>query len=175
VTQLETAQATPPAVGEVAPDFTLEDQYGRPVTLSALRGSPVLLTFFPHAFSPICSGEMSDLGNRAQTPAFDGVQLLGVSCDPGESLRAFAESAAPPDMRLLSDFWPHGAVSRAYGAFFEPRGFPLRASFLIDVAGVVRWSVVNGPGDGRDADAYVAAIASLRADEVETSVPDPLP
>jgi len=159
VTQVDTAQASPPAVGDVAPDFTLEDQHGRPVTLSALRGAPVLLMFFPHAFSPICTGELDDL---SETHGLGGVQVLGISCDPGEALREFADRHGPRDTRLLSDFWPHGAVSRAYGVFFEPRGFPVRGSFLLDEEGVVRWSLVNGPGEQRDADAYAAAVAALR-------------
>jgi mycoredoxin-dependent peroxiredoxin len=76
------------------------------------------------------------------------------------TLRAWAE-----DQRytfpLLSDFWPHGAVARAYGVFNEDAGFATRGSFLVDASGVLRWSVVNGPGQARDIGAYREALAAL--------------
>ena len=56
---------------------------------------------------------------------------------------------------LLSDFWPHGEVSRAYGVFLESHGISTRGTFVIDKEGVIRWSVVNGPGEIRDADELV--------------------
>jgi alkyl hydroperoxide reductase subunit AhpC len=62
---------------------------------------------------------------------------------------------------MLSDFWPHGEVSKAYGAFLDDKGFATRASFVIDKDGVVRWAVVNGPGEARSADDYAAALAAL--------------
>lgn len=147
-------------VGEPAPDFTLEDTHGTPVTLSGLTGTPVLIVFFPHAFTPVCTGELTEL--RQALPGLEnaGVRVLAISCDPAEALRVFAEQE-DLGFALLSDFWPHGAVSTAYGVFFEPRGFATRGSFLLDEAGVVRWSVVNGPGDARDTVAYTDAVAAL--------------
>ncbi len=62
---------------------------------------------------------------------------------------------------MLSDFWPHGAVSQAYGAFLAEKGFATRASFVIDKDGIVRWSVVNGPGEARSADDYAEALDAL--------------
>ncbi len=78
----------------------------------------------------------------------DDTVVLGISCDTTATLKVFAEQEGY-EFQLLSDFWPHGAVTEEYGVFFEPGGFPLRATFIIDKAGVVRWSVVNGPGDAR--------------------------
>ena len=170
------AEPAPPAVGEPAPDFTLEDQYGRPVTLSALRGQPVLLIFFPHAFSPICSSEFDELTEQEEVGALRGVTVLAVSCDPAEALREFAdEGSVPASCRFASDFWPHGEVSRRYGVFFAPRGFPLRASFLLDADGVVRWSVVNGPGEARDTRTYVTALRALGVPPRAPRRADPLP
>ena len=77
------------------------------------------------------------------------MQLVGVSCDPMHALRAWAE-AEKYEFPLLSDFWPHGEVARSYGVFSEKTGFAIRGTFLVDTSGVLRWSVVNGPGEARD-------------------------
>jgi alkyl hydroperoxide reductase subunit AhpC len=88
------------------------------------------------------------------------VQLLAVSCDPMFSLRAWAEQEGY-GFPLLSDFWPHGEVARAYGVFDSDRGMAVRGSFLVDTEGVLRWSVVNAPGEARDLSAYRDAIAAI--------------
>lgn len=147
-------------IGASAPDFTLPSSSGAPVTLSALRGTPVVLVFFPFAFSGTCTGELCEL--RDNIEAFDeaGVALLGISCDPAHSLRAFAQ-AEGYQFQLLSDFWPHGAVSRAYGVFDEAGGLANRGSFLVDAGGILRWSVVNPRTQARPLAAYRAALATL--------------
>jgi peroxiredoxin len=76
------------------------------------------------------------------------------------SLRAYAEKEGY-DFPLLADFWPHGAVAQAYGVFAEAAGRAERGTFLIDREGVLRWSVVNGPGEARPLGAYQEAIAAL--------------
>jgi peroxiredoxin len=148
-------------VGQEAPDFTLQNQFGEDVKLSDFRGKKnVVLVFYPMAFTGICTGELCEI--RDQSPAFvsDDVQVLGISCDTTASLKAFAEQEKF-DYPLLSDFWPHGEVSKAYGSFFEPRGFSMRGTFVIDKAGILRWSVVNGPGDARNTEEYKQALAAL--------------
>ncbi len=157
-----------PHVGDTAPDFELDDEHGTPVSLSSLLAptGAALLVFFPHAFTPTCDGELGALKagfddlQAASGPA--GVQVAGICCDPTSALRAFAEQNDLP-FPLLSDFWPHGEVSRRYGAFVEPRGFAMRASFLVDRDGLVLWSVVNGPGDARDVADYEAALRARAA------------
>jgi mycoredoxin-dependent peroxiredoxin len=64
---------------------------------------------------------------------------------------------------LLSDFWPHGETSRAYGVFDDTKGCALRGTFVIDKDGVVRWTVVNGLPDARDLNDYVKALESLNS------------
>ena len=148
-------------VGRVAPDFTLRDQHGQDVRLSGYRGrSAVLLVFYPFAFSGICTGELREL--RDELAAFEGsgAQVVAVSCDTKYALRTWAEAEGYA-FPLLSDFWPHGQVSRAYGVFNEATGSPVRGSFLVDTAGVLRWSVVNGMGEARDLNAYREALAAL--------------
>jgi len=151
-----------PAVGALAPDFTLADTHGSPVTLSALRGSPVVVVFVPFAFSGICTSELCEL--RDNLGAFEdaGARVLVVSCDPAPAQRAWAEQEGYR-FDLLSDFWPHGEVARAYGVFDDERGRALRGSFLVDADGVLRWSVVNPAGQARDLGAYRAALAALTA------------
>ena len=148
-------------VGQQAPDFELSNHHGQPVRLSSFRGEKnVVLVFFPKAFTPTCTGELCEIRDEPRVIEGDDTVVLGISCDTTATLRVFAEQEKY-EFDLLSDFWPHGAVSQQYGAFFEPGGFPLRATFIIDKDGVVRWSVVNGPGDARRTADYVEALASL--------------
>lgn len=148
-------------IGEQAPDFELPDHRGGKIRLSRLRGdSAVLLVFFPFAFTNVCTSELVALGRRLETLQEHGVRVLAVSCDSPYALAAFAEREHVA-IELLSDFWPHGEVTRAYGLLLEDKGFAMRGSFLIDRDGRIAWSVVQGPADERDADAYVEALGTL--------------
>lgn len=148
-------------VGQEAPDFELKDQHGQAVRLSDLRGEKnVVLVFYPFAFTPTCTGEICSIRDEGSALAGDDVQVLAISCDPSPSLRAFAEQQGV-DYPLLSDFWPHGEVSRAYGVFLEERGMATRGTFVIDRGGVVRWSVLNTPGEARSTGDYHRALAAL--------------
>ncbi|GHH61527.1 peroxiredoxin [Lentzea cavernae] len=148
-------------VGAQAPDFTLDDYNKQRVTLSSYRGSrAVLLVFYPFAFSGTCRGELCQL--RDELAVYEGVQVLGVSVDTPFALKAWANQEGF-QFPLLSDFWPHGAVAQAYGVFNSSVGMALRGTFLVDVAGVVRFAQVNGPGEARDQEAWKKAVASLRA------------
>ncbi|MFB7862259.1 MULTISPECIES: peroxiredoxin [unclassified Streptomyces] len=148
-------------IGAEAPDFELKDNHGRAVRLSAFRGDKnVLLFFYPFAFTGVCTGELRVLRDRLDTFVNDDTQLLAVSNDSVPTLRVFAEQE-DLEFPLLSDFWPHGAASRAYGVLDEDKGCAVRGTFVIDKAGVVRWSVVNALPDARDADAYAEALAAL--------------
>jgi peroxiredoxin len=150
-----------PTIGQQAPDFELTDQHGRKVRLSDFRDrQSVVLVFYPFAFSGICTGELCEIRDNLDVFTADGVQVVGISCDPMYSLRAFAE-AEGYEFPLLADFWPHGAVGSQYGVFDEKAGRSIRGSFLIDQDGVLRWSVVNGPGEARQLTAYRAALAAL--------------
>lgn len=147
-------------VGQEAPDFELSDQFRQPVRLSDFRGRKnVVLMFYPFAFTPTCTTELCTLRDERDDFVGDDVQLLSVSCDPSPSLRVFAEQEGL-EHPLLSDFWPHGEVSRAYGVFAEEKGIAMRGTFVIDKAGVVRWSVVTA-GEARSTDDYRAALADL--------------
>ncbi|SHG55644.1 Peroxiredoxin [Jatrophihabitans endophyticus] len=154
-------QATPLAVGADAPNFTLKDQNNEEVELASFRGDKaVLLVFYPLAFTGICTGELTALRDNLDTYQNDHVQVLTVSVDSAYSHKIFSEREGY-EFPLLSDFWPHGGVAQAYGAFFAEAGIANRATFLIDKTGVVRFSEMNGPGEGRDPAAWEAAIKEL--------------
>ncbi len=156
-----TGTATGLALGDTAPDFTLKNQNGEDVSLSSFRGEKnVILVFYPFAFSGICTGELCEIRDNLGGFVSDAVQVLAISCDPMFSLRAWADKEAY-FFPLLSDFWPHGAVAQAYGVFNERAGMSIRGTFLIDTEGVVRWTLVNGPGEVRDFAAYHRALAEL--------------
>lgn len=160
--------ATPLEPGAIAPDFTLKDQNGVDVSLSGFRtsasgpGKNVLLVFYPFAFSGICTGELHEIRDDLGSFVDDDVQVLTISCDPMFSLRGWADLEGY-FFPLLSDFWPHGEVTRSYGVFHEPGGMATRGTFLIDTEGVIRWTLVNPPGESRDFDGYRVALAELRA------------
>ncbi|WP_007024690.1 peroxiredoxin [Saccharomonospora iraqiensis] len=146
-------------VGTQAPDFTLKDYNKQEVTLSSFRGDkPVLLVFYPFAFSGVCQGELCQL--RDDFDQYSGVQVLGVSVDTPFALKVWAEQQGY-QFPLLSDFWPHGKVAQEYGVFDDNAGLALRGTFLIDTAGVVRFAEVNQPGEPRDQDAWKKAVADL--------------
>jgi len=148
-------------VGQVAPDFELPDNSRQSVKLSDFRGKKnVVLVFYPAAFTPTCTGELCTLRDERVDFVGEDVQLLGISVDPVASLAVFAEQNGF-DYPLLSDFWPHGAVAQEYGVFSPERGFAVRGTFIIDKEGVVRWRVINTPGDARSTDEYRAALAAL--------------
>jgi len=147
--------------GALAPEFALPDQHGAPHRLAALRGErAVVLAFVPFAFSRVCTRELGELD--AAAPMFDaaGVDLFVLSVDSKHALRAWAEDEGV-GLTLLSDFWPHGAIARAYGAFDEAAGFARRASFAIGADGVIRSSFEAPPGEARPLVAYREALASL--------------
>lgn len=154
----EAAQAV--QVGRPAPDFELKDQHGTPVRLADLRGKKVVLVFYPLAFTGVCHGEMNAIRDELVPSVPDDVQVLAVSVDSMFSLRAWADQEGFT-FPMLSDFWPHGAVARAYGVFDEERGVALRGTFIIDAEGVVRWTVVNDIGTARDVEEYRKALARL--------------
>lgn len=148
-------------IGSHAPDFELSDQHGVKVSLSSFREKKnVVILFYPFAFTGTCTGELCEIRDDLNTFQNDDVQLLAISCDSIFAQRAFAE-AQGYKFPVLSDFWPHGAVSKLYGVFKEDRGCAIRGTFIIDKSGILRWQIVNAMGDARSISDYKAAIAAL--------------
>ena len=149
------------SVGEAAPDFELKNQYGELVKLSSFKGEKnVVVLFIPFAFTGTCTGELCAI--RDDLAAFQNynVQVLAISCDSPFTQKIFAEQEGYK-FPVLADFWPHGAAAQAYGIFNADLGCALRGTFIIDKAGIIRWSVVNGLGDARNNGDYKSAIAAL--------------
>ncbi|MCW2797759.1 peroxiredoxin [Nocardioides sp.] len=148
-------------LGGPAPDFTLRDQFGQDVTLSSYRGvKAVAILFYPYAFSGVCTGEMAEVRDRLDEFLTFDTEVLAISCDPTYSLRAFADQDGL-NFPLLSDFWPHGEVARAYDVFDERKGCPRRSSYVIDRDGLVRWAVHNPGPQGRDLDEHLKQLNAL--------------
>ena len=149
--------------GDEAPDFELKDQTGQPVRLSDYRGrKAVVLVFYPFTFTGVCEGEMCSLRDQIEDFRNDDVETLAVSIDSPFAHRVWAEQQGF-EFPILSDFWPHGEVARAYGIFNDVVGAAERGTFVIDRDGVVQYSVHNPLGEARDDAAYLEALQSIGA------------
>jgi peroxiredoxin Q/BCP len=124
--------------GDEAPDFELEDQDGRPVRLSSLRGAPVVLYFYPKADTPGCTTQACGIRDRGDEYGASGARVLGVSPDSPSQLRKFADKYDLP-FTLLAD--TEHEVADRYGVWVEKTNYGRtyfgnqRATFLIDVGG----------------------------------------
>src|ERR1044072_4754250 len=118
-------------LGGPAPGFALRDQFGQDLSLSSYLGKKaVAIVFYPYAFSGVCTGEMSGIRDRlAEFLTFE-TEVLAISCDPVYSLRAFADQDGL-NFPLLSDFWPHGEVTRAFDVLDEATGCARRSSHVV--------------------------------------------
>jgi peroxiredoxin len=150
-------------VGTNAPDFTLVNQDRQPVTLSASRGKPVVLAFFPAAFSSTCTAELCTFNNRMSQLNAANAQVYGISVDTFFALKAFRDSQHL-SFPLLSDF--NKEVIRLYDVFFEDmiglKGLAKRAVFVVDKDGVIRHrQVVQDARNEPDYEQVFSTLASL--------------
>lgn len=149
-------------IGEPAPDFSLQNHHGEQVRLRDFVGrKQVVLVFYPFAFSRVCTGELVQMRDELANVADDSTEVMAISCDPMFSLRIFAEQEGM-NFSLCSDFWPHGAVSRAYHTFNDQLGCAERSSFIVDRDGVLNWRVKSDISRPRDLADYRSALAALR-------------
>ena len=149
-------------VGSKAPDFTLTNQERQPVTLSAQRGRPVVLAFFPAAFSWVCQKELCTFRDSMARLGQAEAQVYGISVDTFFTLKAFHDQQKL-SFPLLSDF--NKQAIRDYGVFNEDmiglKGIAKRAVFVIDKDGVVRHREVLE--DARNEPDYERVFSSLHA------------
>lgn len=132
-------------VGSPAPNFVLPTQRGNKFKLSDYRGKNVLLLFLPAAFTPICTTELPALA--AMYPRFyaeANTIPVAVTVDNTNANLAWARQCNGNGISLLSDFYPHGSVSQAYGAWIPAEGISARATVIIDKNGIVRYAVDAG-------------------------------
>ena len=126
------------AAGEPAPDFTLKTAEGADFTRDQLLGRTTVLVFYPFAFSPVCTDQLSVYNDLLEDFSARGATLYGVSCDAGPSQAAFKQLLGV-EIEQLSDFEPRGETCRAFGVY-HPGGFAERALVVVDPDGTVRWS-----------------------------------
>jgi peroxiredoxin len=150
------------AVGQDAPDFALPDQHGNEVKLSSFQGHDnVVLVFYPFTFTGVCEGELCSLRDDRSDFTAKLAQVLAISCDSRHAQQRWAHEQGF-EFPVLSDFWPHGAVARAYGVFNEALGCANRATFVIDKQGKVVDSFQSPDlATPRDKQAYDAALERL--------------
>jgi peroxiredoxin len=146
--------------GTTAPDFRLHSTPDQELSLSDLRGRPVVLFFYPADWSPVC-GDQVALYNEVlpELRRFDA-QLVGVSVDGVWCHQAFAQSRHL-HYPLLADFEPKGEVARRYGVYRDGEGISERAIFVIDREGTIRWSYVSPIGVNPGADGILHALETL--------------
>jgi peroxiredoxin len=148
-------------IGDQAPDFELINQFGESVKLSDFRGKkPVVLVFYPLSFSGICTGELCEIRDNFARFENENVELLAISVDSKFVQKQFAEHEGYK-FSVLADFWPHGAVAKAYDVFIEENGFANRATFVINKDGDLVAKFVTAPGQARSLGEYDRALASL--------------
>jgi peroxiredoxin len=148
--------------GTLAPEFSLRSTPDQTVHLSEFHGRPVVLAFYPADWSPVCGDQMS-LYNEI-LPEFRefGAELLGISVDSAWCHAAFCRDRKL-HFPLLADFEPKGEVAGRYGVYRHSEGVCERALFVIDAAGVIRWSYVSPVGINPGADGVLAALESLQS------------
>jgi peroxiredoxin len=150
-------------VGSTAPDFTLTNQDRQPVILSGQRGKPVVLAFFPAAFSSVCTKELCTFRDSLAKLGQVKAQVYGISVDTFFTLKAFQDHEKLT-FPLLSDF--NKQVIRDYGVFNEDmiglKGIAKRAVFVIDKDGVIRHrEVLEDARNEPDYDKVFGALAAL--------------
>lgn len=130
------------AAGQPAPDFTLPSSPDSSVTLSDLRGKPVVLIFYPADWSPVCGDELAIFSQAMPLISAKGAQVFGISVDSVWSHKAFRD-ARHLGFDLLSDANPKGKVAQSYGAYDAEAGLCERALFVIDPQGTISWSYLS--------------------------------
>ncbi len=146
-------------VGSEAPDFTLRDENGEEVSLSSLRGQNVVLFFFPAAFSGICTKELHQATELGEQYDAAGAQVYGISVDSPYALKAWKRDEGLK-AHFLSDNHPKGAIATEYEAYIPEAGVATRATYVIDKDGKVAHKMINHPGEMRDQDSIIQALAA---------------
>ncbi len=152
------------SAGQQAPDFTLHVTPDQMLSLSELRGRPVVLAFYPADWSPVCGDQMT-LYNQV-LPEFRnrGAELVGISVDGAWCHQAYAQHNHL-HFPLLADFEPKGKVARLYGAYRVAEGVAERALFVVDGGCTIRWSYCSPVAVNPGADGILDALDGLASKE----------
>ncbi|MEP7044360.1 MAG: redoxin domain-containing protein [Dokdonella sp.] len=157
---MSTTSAAMPAVGQPAPDFTLQATPEQTLSLAQLRGKPVVLVFYPADWSPVCGDQIGLYNELLSEFARYDAQILGISVDGSWCHAAFSRDRKL-NFPLLADFEPKGAVAKSYGVYEPHAGVSERALFVLDAEGIVRWAYVSPIGINPGADGILDALDKL--------------
>ena len=146
--------------GTPAPDFELHCTPDQTLTLSELKGKPVILAFYPADWSPVCGDQMALYNEILSEFHKHNAEMLGVSVDGSWCHAAFAADRKL-HFSLLSDFEPKGDIAKQYGVYNEKAGLSERALFVIDKEGMIQWSYVSPMGVNPGADGILTALEAL--------------
>ncbi len=147
--------------GTIAPEFSLHVTPDQKLSLSELRGQPVILAFYPADWSPVCGDQMALYNEVLSEFKAHGAELLGISVDGSWCHEAFTKDRHL-HFPLLADFEPKGAVARKYGAYRDEDGTTERALFVVDDKGVIAWSYRSPVAVNPGADGILEALEALK-------------
>jgi peroxiredoxin len=125
------------AVGAPAPEFTLMSQDREQVSLEDLQGGPSMIVFMPYPHTPTCESEACEIRDHAESFEALGAKVVMITTHAIPTNRSWAE-ALGYQFPILSDYWPHGEVSRAYDTFDETFGYAKRTTYVLDGDGVIQ-------------------------------------
>jgi len=151
-------------IGDTAPEFSLFNTEKKEIHLSDFKGRPVVLLFFPFAFTSVCTTELCSVRDEIVYYNQVNAEVLGISVDSLHTLKAYKE-AQNLNFMLLSDFNKH--VSEMYGSIYEMfgqnmKGVSKRSAFLIDKEGIIRYAeVLENAGAIPDLQAVKTILTSL--------------
>jgi peroxiredoxin (alkyl hydroperoxide reductase subunit C) len=155
------------SIGDRAPDFTAKGILGGQIadySLASYKGKWLVLFFYPADFTFICPTEVTGFSKMAKDFTAEGAAILGVSVDSIDSHRSWAEELGGLNCPLLSD--ETKTFSRAYGVLDEKDGVALRATFIINPAGVICYQVVSHVNVGRSVEETLRVLQALRTERL---------
>ncbi|MEX1286883.1 MAG: redoxin domain-containing protein [Acidimicrobiia bacterium] len=151
----------PAEIGAPAPSFTLNDQHRNEVSLESLQGRKTLVVFIPFPFTGLCSAEACELRDHLAELNDLDAQVVVITTHALPTNKEWADQNGF-EFPVLADYWPHGAVAAAYGAFNEAVGAANRATYVLDEDGIVREIIATDSlGTAREYDAYVTALEAI--------------
>ena len=148
----------PLEVGTPAPDFTLLNQNREPVSLEDLKGSNSVIIFIPFAFTRTCESELCQV--RDEYTVFDAAEarVVAITCNTFHANKVWSDQQGF-QFDILSDWWPHGAVSREYDTFNDRYGYAERTTYFLDEEGIITGvSRSDSLGEARNFDDYRMAL-----------------
>jgi peroxiredoxin len=149
----------PLEIGTPAPEFALLNQNREPVSLGDLKGSRSVIVFIPFAFTRTCEGELCQIRDGYSLFNESDARVVAITCNTLHANRVWSEQQAF-QFDILSDFWPHGSVSRRYDTFNEGYGYAERTTYFLDADGIIT-AVTHSDrlGEARDFEDYRAALS----------------